>query len=79
MTNYVPPKTAGIAAVIPNQSPAVADNDGAARYIGISPATLSTWRSTREVHIPFVRIGRRVAYRYCDLDAFLVANLVGAA
>ncbi len=52
-------------------------NDEAARYLGVSPATLATWRSTRDVEINFCRIGRRVVYRRVDLDKFLADHLVG--
>jgi excisionase family DNA binding protein len=52
-------------------------NDEAARYIGVSPATLATWRSTRDVEIAHVRIGRRIVYRRVDLDRFLADHLVG--
>lgn len=49
----------------------VKDNTNAAAHIGVSPATLATWRCTQEVRIPFARIGRRVVYRIKDLDDFL--------
>ena len=51
----------------------------AAAYLGIRPATLKTWRCTRKVQIPFVKIGDRVVYRQTDLDRFLDANTVQAA
>lgn len=52
------------------------NSDGAAEYLGIRPATLKTWRCTRKVQIPFVKIGDRVVYRQVDLDRFLDANTV---
>lgn len=59
-------------------TPAVFDTQGAARYLGVSPATLATWRCTNEVRVPFVRLGRRVAYRRIDLDAFLASHVNAA-
>jgi hypothetical protein len=61
-----------------NITPAVLDNEQAATYLGLAGSTLTTWRCTREVQIPFVRLGRRIVYRLTDLDAFLAANIDGA-
>ena len=49
----------------------VLDTPAAAQRLGVSPATLSTWRCTNAVRVPFVRVGRRVLYRTADLDRFL--------
>jgi excisionase family DNA binding protein len=49
-------------------------NDEAARYIGVTPATLRVWVSRRRV--PFVRVGRLVRFRRSDLDKYLDRNLV---
>lgn len=59
---------------IPNPQPStstVVDTPAAAVRLGVSPATLATWRCTNAVRVPFARIGRRVVYRVADLDAFL--------
>jgi hypothetical protein len=48
----------------------------AAEHLGVAPGTLVVWRSTREVVIPYYRIGRCVLYDLADLDAFLAANRV---
>lgn len=50
----------------------------AADYVGLSPATLSTWRSRGKGPI-YVKLGRSVVYRIADLDAFLEDNLIGGA
>lgn len=50
----------------------------AAAVLGCTPDTLVTWRCTKAVNIPFVRIGRLVRYRRVDLDAFLDQNSVRA-
>ena len=67
---------------VPSLQPApatVLDTIGAAARVGVSPATMHTWRCTRAVEIPHARIGRRVVYRIADLDAFLAARVTGGA
>lgn len=49
----------------------------AAEYLGLAESTLVTWRSTRRVEIPYVKLGRRVLYRQRDLDVWLDAQAVG--
>lgn len=52
----------------------------AASIVGISPTTLSQWRSRQErgqpvpITIPFYRRGRNVQYRLADLVAALTGN-----
>lgn len=45
----------------------------AAEYLGLSPATLETLRC-RGGGPPFVKLGRRVAYRREDLEAWLARS-----
>ena len=52
------------------------DNDEAAGYIGVTPATLRVWVSRRRV--PFVRVGRLVKFRKSDLDSWMDKNSVSA-
>ena len=49
----------------------------AAVVLRVSPQTLAAWASNRRVVLPYAKIGRRVLYRRCDLDAFCAANVVG--
>ena len=42
----------------------------AARFLGISPATLAVWAKNHH-GVPFVRVGRLVKYRRIDLEAYL--------
>lgn len=42
--------------------------------LGIPAATLSKWRSTGEVDLPFVKIGRGVKYNTADLRQWIEAN-----
>lgn len=69
MTDHLKTTEAHRAGIV-TTSPVVG-TDGAALRLGVSPATLETWRSTKRVKIPFLRVGRRVLYRLADLDAFL--------
>lgn len=53
------------------------NEDQAANVLGVSPATLATWRCTRRYPLPWVRVGRAVRYRSEDLAAFVTARTVG--
>ena len=50
----------------------------AAEVLGTTKGTLTTWRCTRAVEIPYVKVGRNVRYRLSDLTAFLEAQTVKA-
>jgi len=52
------------------------DDVGAAEILGVSPGTLSVWRSTGRYNLPFVKIGRKVRYRRADLLAWLERRVV---
>lgn len=52
------------------------DTEGASTLLTIPEATLIKWRSTGEVRIPFVRIGRQIKYRTSDLKAFIEINTI---
>lgn len=43
----------------------------AAEYLGVSPGTLTVWRSVGRYNLPYVKVGRLVRYRKSDLDAWL--------
>ena len=43
----------------------------AAEYLGVSPGTLSVWRSVGRYNLPFVKVGRLVRYQQDVLDAWL--------
>lgn len=47
------------------------DEKAASTYLGLSPGTLSVWRSTGRYALPFVKIGRKVRYRMSDLDLWI--------
>jgi excisionase family DNA binding protein len=48
----------------------------AAAYLGVSKGTLEVWACTKRYALPYVKIGRLVKYRLCDLQAFVVARTV---
>jgi len=43
-------------------------------YIGIPPSTISKWRCTGEVVIPFIKIGNAVRYDPKDIQQWLEEN-----
>ncbi len=47
------------------------DETQAANALGISPGTLSVWRSVGRYSLKFSKIGRLVRYRVGDLRAFI--------
>ena len=53
---------------------AMLTEEEAAAYIGVSPATLRSWRC-RERGPRFIKVGRRVGYLRKDLDAYLSAHV----
>lgn len=42
-----------------------------AKILGVSPATLATWRATRRYPLQYVKVGRYVRYREADIKAFI--------
>jgi hypothetical protein len=43
--------------------------------LGVSTATLATWRCTKRYPLSYVKVGRLVRYRIADLDAFEISRL----
>lgn len=43
--------------------------DVAAR-LGVSTATLATWRCTKRYALTYIKVGRLVRYRLADVEAF---------
>lgn len=52
-------------------NPGLLTEQQAAEYIGVSPGTLSVWRSTGRYCLPFLKIGHKVRYRLSDLEAWI--------
>ena len=55
-------------------APAYLDTQAAARYLGLSTASLEGWRSERRGP-PFTKVGRAVRYRRTDLEEFMAGRL----
>jgi excisionase family DNA binding protein len=52
----------------------------AAEFLGVPEATLSQWRSSNRVVLPFWKCGgRHVRYRRIDLERFIEQNMHNAA
>ena len=51
-------------------------NDEAAKFLNLSEKTLNKDRCTREIGIPFVKLGRAVRYRVSDLEKFIAERVV---
>ena len=53
----------------------------AATYLGgiIKEQTLASWRCLHRQDLAYLKIGRRIAYRKSDLDAFLESHTVRTA
>ena len=43
----------------------------AAKYLGVLPLTLATWRSKKTHNLPYIKIGRLVKYKKSDLDNWI--------
>jgi len=41
-----------------------------AEILGVSEGTLSTWRCTRRVEVPYLKIGGRVRYKRSEVEAW---------
>jgi excisionase family DNA binding protein len=54
------------------------DTAQAAKEVGVEPATLEVWRSTKRHVIPFIKVGRLVRYRRSELLKWLDSRTQGA-
>jgi Helix-turn-helix domain len=48
----------------------------AAKELRVSPGTLAIWRCKKRYPLKFVKIGRKVFYRYSDLVSFVQKRTV---
>lgn len=49
----------------------------AAALLRVTVSTLAVWRCQGRYSLPFVKVGRSVAYRLEDLEAFIAARTCG--
>lgn len=52
------------------------DEKAAAEILGVKPASLQVWRSTRRYPLEYIKVGRLVRYRLSAIEAFLQARVV---
>ncbi len=50
------------------------DEREATKILDLKDGTLSVWRSTGRYQLPFIKIGRKVRYRRCDLEDWLASR-----
>lgn len=50
----------------------------AAEFLQVPQATLSVWRSTNRVVLPYFKLGGHVRYRRADLEQFIASNMRNA-
>lgn len=48
----------------------------AARYLGVSEATLAAWKWAKRYPLRCIKIGRLVKYRRVDLDSFIASCVI---
>lgn len=56
--------------------PELIDETEAAKLLGLERQTLTNWRCTHRVCLPFVKVGRTVRYRKSDLLEFVNENTI---
>ena len=59
------------------EAPAMLNTSDAAAYLGNRKATLETWRTLGRGP-RYIKIGRLVRYRACDLEAYIESRCVGS-
>lgn len=60
----------------PLQTDPLLNEQQAAQFLGVKPASLQVWRSTKRYHLQYVKVGRLVRYRLSALQAFLSSREV---
>jgi excisionase family DNA binding protein len=57
------------------QHPANLTPKQAAEFLQVPETTLSIWRTTNRVRLPYFKLGRSVRYRLKDLQAFIESQM----
>ena len=55
------------------------NREEAAKFLGLKPATLACWASTKRYQLPMVKVGRAVRYRLADLERWLESRTEAVA
>ena len=50
-------------------------SEEAAYFLRTTPGVLAVWRSTGKVELKFIKVGKKVLYRYSDLLQYLEENV----
>jgi excisionase family DNA binding protein len=58
-----------------NQNPELLTSKEASAYLRLAERTLTVWRCTGKVSIPYIKIGGKVLYKKSDLTSFIESNL----
>ena len=53
--------------------------DEVSDILGITPTTLSVWRSTKRYQLPWVKVGGRIRYRLIDVQKFIESRIRGSS
>ena len=61
-----------------NDRLALMNPEAAAALLGMSPKTLSSWRSTGRYSLPWVKCGKKVMYRRGDVEAFIASRTLAS-
>jgi len=56
---------------------ALMTREEAAKYLGLTVATLAAWATETPARIAMIKMGSRVMYKKTDLDAFIESSRVG--
>lgn len=60
----------------PSSTSSLLTREEAANFLGLSTQTLATWACCKRYGLPYLKIGRKVAYRRADLEKWLASRLV---
>jgi excisionase family DNA binding protein len=63
----------------PTSAPQLLTPEQTAERLGVSVTTLATWRCTKRVALPFVKLGSAVRYSEAAVADFIAKHTVGAA
>ena len=50
--------------------------DQVSERLAVSVGTLTVWRCTRRVILPYVKVGRAVRYKCSDIEKFIAARTI---
>jgi excisionase family DNA binding protein len=60
------------------QWPALMTPEQASAFLQVPVSTLSVWRSTGRVALPYLKVGGHVRYRFEDIERFLAEHSISS-